>query len=236
MRLALVGPAVIGAMVLAMPALAQGNIYAPTGTRIGRPAPAKVPDNVSMSDADKARMTVSQFADCIVRTDKKQTQRYLAATFRSAESGKIVNDLATSECLWNANLRMPYELLRGAIFRSVYAQNFAASALRFPDEPVDYTGYLDDKTSPDAIRYLILMDFADCVARADASSVRAFVLAPPASQTEKAALTTLQPQLGPCFPAGANVTFNKSVLSAILAEALYREVEAGQSISAEASR
>jgi hypothetical protein len=195
-------------------ALAQGDVYKPTGSRVGRPAPAQAPDNVTMSPIDVARATVNQFADCIVRNDKK----------------------LTAACLWDGNLTMPQSLLRGAIFRAAYNRDFASRALTFSEQPIDYAVYLEEQKSPEAVRYLVLLDFADCVVRAEASNARAFAIAIPGSKGEKDALAVLQPQLGPCFPAGVNVTFNKSILSAVLAEALYREVEAGQMPLAEASR
>ena len=84
--------------------------------------------------------------------------------------------------------------------------------------------------------HAIMMNFASCVVRADAANSRAYLLAGPGRSGEMRALAALQPQFGPCFPAGGNLTLNKSVLSAKLAEALYREAMAARTNMPEAPR
>ncbi|HEY1124948.1 MAG TPA: hypothetical protein VGE65_04895 [Sphingobium sp.] len=217
-------------------AIAQGDKYTPTGSRVGRPAPADVPDNVSLADATKARLMVYQFADCSIRTNKKTAQAYMSAKAESQASSKAMNALVSEECLWNADLRMPVPLLRGAIFRAAYYRDFEKAELKLPEKGVDFQTFVEDPTSPNVARYLVTLDFADCVVRADPSGVRTYVMAEPDSKAETAALAAIQPKLGPCFPANAKMTVNRSNLSAMLAEALYREIEAGRTVAVEAPR
>lgn len=224
--------ALLLALPFAEPARAQGERYTPTGSRVGRPAPADVPDNSSLADATKARLMVYRFADCSIRSNKKTAQGYMDAKAESQASSKLMNPLVSEECLWNADLRMPIPLLRGAIFRAAYYRDFEKADLKLREAPVDFQTYVEDPKQPSVARYLVTLDFADCVVRADPAGVRAYVMAEPDSKAETAALAAIQPKLGPCFPASVQMTVNRSNLSAMLAEALYREIEAGRAVGA----
>lgn len=217
-------------------ALAQGEKYTPTGSRVGRPQPADVPDSNTMADATKARLMVYQLADCAIRSNRKSAATFMDAKAESQASSKSMNALVNEECLWNADLRMPSTLLRGAIFRAAYYRDFEKAELKLREAPVDFATFVEDPKQPSVARYLVTLDFADCVVRADPAGARAYVMAAPDSKAETAALTAIQPKLGPCFPANAQMTVNRSNLSAMLAEALYREIEAGRTVAVEASR
>jgi len=217
-------------------AVAQGGKYTPTGSHVGRPQPADVPDSASMADATKARLMVYQLADCAIRSNKKNAAAFMDAKAESKDSAKQIDALINSECLWNADLRMPVPLLRGAIFRAAYYRDFEKAELKLRETPVDFRTHVEDPTQSNVTRYLVTLDFADCVVRADPAGVRSYVMAEPDSKAETAALVAIQPKLGPCFPASAQMTVNRSNLSAMLAEALYREIEAGRFVAVEAPR
>lgn len=209
-------------------ALAQSDLYSPTGSRVGRPPPAKAPDTGGLSDADRTRAMVNQFADCMVRSDRRRTGLFLAAKADAPEAEELMKRLVSNQCVYTGTLIMQPSLLRGSIFRSLYLREFPGASPRLGEQEIDFASYVADPKSADGNRYLVLMDFAGCVVRADPANTAAYVAAEPGSGAENAALAALQPKLGPCFPAGAEVTINRSVLSASLAEAVYRESEAGR--------
>lgn len=217
-------------------AIAEGDKYTPTGSRVGRPAPADVPNDTSMSNATKARLMVYKFADCAIRSNKKSAQGYIDAKAESPASAKLMSSLVSEECLWNADLRMPVPLLRGAIFRAAYYRDFEKAELKLPEAAIDFRTFVENPASPDVAGYLVTLDFADCVVRADPAGARSYVMAEPDGKAETAALAAIQPKLGPCFPANGQMTVNRSNLSAMLAEALYREIEAGRTVAVEAPR
>ncbi|OJY67088.1 MAG: hypothetical protein BGP16_17970 [Sphingobium sp. 66-54] len=235
MRAAHALPAVSAVLLLALPALAQGERENPTGSRIGRAKAASVPDRAALSDIDKARITTDAFADCSVTRDPRKAAVYRDLHYDDPKARQVLNDIVSSDCLRDATLRMPGDLLRGSIFKAFYRREVKPSDRSFQEKAFDFRGYVSSPEAPEAQRYLIMMDFADCVVRADAGTARGFMLAEPGSSAEKTALAALQPQLGPCFPAGVQVTLNKSIVSAILAEALYREATGARTTEAEAS-
>jgi hypothetical protein len=222
-------------LALALPALAQGERENPTGSRIGRAKAATIPDRAGLSNIDEARITMDAFADCMVTRDSRKATAYRDTKYDDPKARELLKDMVSDQCLMDGMLRMPNDLLRGSIFKSFYRREVKAGDAPFQEKAVDFVNYLNDPAMPDARRYLILLDFAGCVVRADAAKARAFILVEPGSSAEKAALAALQPQFGPCFPAGANVTLNKSIISAVLAEALYREATNARTTVAEAS-
>lgn len=209
-------------------AMGQGDNYMPTGSRVGRPAPAQPADNAKMSDDAKARILVHDFSACIIRSNERRANSYMNAKAQTSEASRQLKDLISSECLWDADLTMPNRLLRGAIFRAAYLRDFDKAPLTLPEKAVDFATYVEDLKAPANIDYIIMQDFADCVVRADVAGSKAFVIATPGSKAEGDALTAVMPQLGPCFPQEAKLTVNRANLSAVLSEALYREIEAGR--------
>jgi hypothetical protein len=219
-----------------VPAHAQGELENPTGSRVGRARPADMPEMAGLSRIDRVRATVDLYADCLVTGSTRKALAYREMKYDDPKSGDTLIRIATTDCLRLGELRMPVDLLRGSVFESFFRRDYVDSPLKLAEKGVDFSQFVNDPKATSSARYLLLMGFADCVVRTDATNTKAYVLAFPGSSEEKQALGALQPVLGPCFPAGGQVTFNKSVMSAILAEALFREVEAGHSNMPEAPR
>ncbi|MDO7833610.1 hypothetical protein Q4610_00995 [Sphingobium sp. HBC34] len=217
-------------------ATAQSGMEAPLGSRIMRPKPADVPDRGRLADADRARLTMHEFADCIVATSSSEALRYRELGYMVPETKKVLTKLAQSECLRAGQLAMPSDLLRGAIFRSYFLREFGNVSPPVDSKEVDFSRFVTDPASASGGQYLLLMSLGSCTVRADTAKAAAYVRSTPGSDGETKALGALKPVLGPCYPAGAQLKMNKSVLSALLAEALYREAEAGRQSSAEVAR
>lgn len=236
MRVAVALAAVGAALTLAMPAPAQEEWENPTGSRVGRARPARIPEQPGLSPADRARVTIDEFAECIVTRDPRRTSAYLDLKYGDPEADKLLVSAVSNECLYEGKLGMPLDLLRGAIYRALYLRDVKASDVPFQEKPIDFASHVTDITVTKVRNHAIMMNFASCVVRADAANSRAYLLAGPGRSGEMRALAALQPQFGPCFPAGGNLTLNKSVLSAKLAEALYREAMAARTNMPEAPR
>src|SRR5690606_15368073 len=160
-------PAVSAVLLMALPALAQGERENPTGSRIGRAKAASVPDRAALSDIDKARITTDSFADCSVTRDPRKATVYRELNY---DDPKARNATGSRGCLRDARLRRPTDLLRGSIFKAFYRREVKPTDMAVQEKAVDFRGYVNSPEAPEAQRYLIMMDFADCVVRADAGT------------------------------------------------------------------
>ncbi len=152
-------------LILAMPAAAQ--VEKPTGTRIGRPAPAYIPPNTRLADEDRARITTNDFARCVVQGDRKLVVDALAAPVDDPEANAKLARVRFSDCLADGKLHMPPPILRGAFFRALYLQEFDKREWRLADVPTDYGRFAVNKAQPAAASYFSMMAFADCLVRKD---------------------------------------------------------------------
>jgi len=208
-------------------AWAQSDREMELGSRIAKPKPADIPDYPGMSDADRGRATAFQFAQCMLLKNSRKAEAYFAIKRDDPQSDVTLKKLADNDCLRDGGLRMPTELLRGALFRAAYIKQFPRIPTTLATAEVDFDTYLNDPKAPAMVQYRVLMDFADCVVRSDFANADRFVRTQPGSPEENAALGALMPKLGPCMVSGVKVTLNRSVISAVLSEALYREGLAG---------
>lgn len=202
---------------------AMAQVEAPTGSRIGRTAGAYVPENSLMSDADRGRATLYGFSDCTVAHSTKDAR---AAVEQPYGDWSVFAKLAGpqfSQCINNGEIKFPFNLWRGALFRSLYAVDFGKKKWQLPEKPTDYARFVSNPAVGGA--YFPLIAFADCVVRKDLANSRAFVLAGVATGAENRALEAISPSFGPCLTNGLTVSFNKSSIAALLAEALYREAQ-----------
>ena len=208
----------------------------PTGSRVGRPAPAITPGNTRLSRQDQGREVTNQLASCLYHYDRDETVEALSLVSETKEGGEALSGLLGPDCYLAAgDLTVPYDLLRGALFRARYLDEFRDDVITLAPEKVDYTAFVPNLTDSAFVSYVVLRNFASCVVRADVENARAFVEGPVGSSAEKAALTEIVPKMGPCLTDGLEVSFSKSVLSSLLSEALYREAAAGKVASQEAA-
>ena len=207
--------------VSATQAVAQSE--APTGSRIGRTAGAYVPENSLMSDADRGRATLYGFSDCTVAHSTKDAR---AAVDQPYGDWSVFGKLAGpqfSECMNNGEIKFPFNLWRGALFRSLYVLDFGKKKWQLPEKPTNYARFVSDPGAEGV--YFPLIAFADCVVRKDLADSRAFVVSGVATGAENRALEAISPTFGPCLTNGLTLSFNKSTLAALLSEALYREAQ-----------
>jgi len=213
---------------LSISAGAQAPMETMSGSHLIAPKPAEDPGRGRLSENERVRTIVYDFANCVVRRSRTNVDRFLDYKADDSQGRAFIARMAADVCLRDGQLRMPISSLRGAIFRSIYLRDFANAPPALSQIPPDFSTYVGDRNSEKGFAYLVLMEFAYCVARADLTNADNLVRAAVASSAEKDAIAALRPQLGSCLPQGLTVALNKEVIAGALAEALYREATAGQ--------
>jgi hypothetical protein len=121
-------------------------------------------------------------------------------------------------------------LLRGAFYELFYRERFGSEPPVLPPAPIDFAAQNAGTLSDEARTDIALRQFGDCVARRDIQDSHALVLSTPGRPEETAAVKALAPHFGACVVQGSKWTLNRSSVSAILAEVLYREGVAAQGL------
>lgn len=220
--------AIIGACFGAGQASAQtgSQTEVETGSQIARPAPAEMPRYIKPKDSDAARQVASAFGVCVVRSHRTAAERALAMPSFGKNTWHALYSLADERCLKSGELMMPPELMRGSLYAALYAIDYRADPSVQITTPVDYSPDVVGADPAAGQNYLALHNFADCVVRADTATSRVLVLSPASSAAESENFARLTPRLSGCIVQGQTITFSKAVLSAVLAEALYRGTKA----------
>lgn len=170
---------------------------------------------------------VNDFASCVYGKNRKAVNAALSLQPNSDEANAALGRLMRDDCYAaNADIRIPYSLIRGALFRAKFMTDFRWKKVALAPEPIDYRTLVSSPLRPEDHSFVALGDFADCVVRSDITGARKFVEQEAGSDIETQALNALVPKLGPCLSDGLEVTFSKSVLQALLAEAIYHETTA----------
>jgi hypothetical protein len=78
----------------------------------------------------------------------------------------------------------------------------------------------------DAKTEIALRQFGDCVVRSDLGDSLALIRSSPGSAYETYALNALMPHFSACIVRGSKWTLNRSTVTAILSEVIYREAAA----------
>ena len=189
------------------------------GSLIGVPYRARIPDKNGMSSADRGRVTMQQFAACVLDRSSRAVGKALAEPTEQAQNNGLAR-LATSECLNSGMITFQSSVMRGAIFTELYRRREQGKT-GLPDvAQVDLSRAAD---TPETLAvYWWLMDFANCVTTRDRAAASGYVVAPVLAERETAALKSLTPALGPCVTANQQITLNRATIKGALAETLYR--------------
>jgi hypothetical protein len=206
---------------------AQENPYA-GGTRLTN-HPAEVERTPgALTAQDNARITLSQFARCVLKTQHSPALRAIKIAPWSPDERKALHGISDDRCLANGELSIPLELMRGAVFQELYRQTYAAGPPALPADPVDFTDGEKPPLAGEAAIDVAMRRFGDCVARRDLADSHALVLASPGTQQETDAISRLLPHFRACVVRGGQWKITKSVVSTLMAEVLYREGAASQ--------
>lgn len=177
-----------------------------------------------------ARSISRHFAACTIRRGRSSAERYLATPIGSAGFERLQHQVIVDDCLGTGELRLPIEVIRGALFEQLYLTDYRSvpSADLAAVPPIDYAAGYTSPVSAFVGNTIALGQFGDCVGRADSVGARSLLTSLPDSSGETSAVHRLMPRLGACIPAGRKITFSKSVLRGAVAEGLYRLTRAAE--------
>ena len=213
----------LASLAIGQPALGQSQAELETGSRIGVPLRARIPDSTRLTGEQAAQVTMNRYMACVVQRQRGKAERYVALPSGSPEARALVPVLASYECLDSGELRFQPRLMRGGIYEALYRADFG----RLPPgdlsarAPVTYVAVGEDDPQRAA-----LLAFGDCVSRADAKGSHALLLSAPAGKAEGDAIAALMPALNACLSQGATVRFSRPSLRGVVAETTYRIAKA----------
>ena len=175
------------------------------------------------------------FARCITARNTVTVTTLLAAPPRSEMAdmsiGGLLGVATATPCLADGfpqgGLAIDRRRLRGSLSQALYLANHPSAAPATvsgatPTEiPVtEFNARMAAAADPvdEAIRI-----FADCVVANNAMAVDRLARSEFGSNAEMAAISAIQPSMGPCLWEGRSIAFNRETLRAALAAALYRK-------------
>lgn len=186
------------------------------------PQPAQI-EQEGYSSGDAARKTMYAFAACVLKRHRKHVNELLSLPVNDSTITRDMRSLADEYCLAEGSLQFEPVLFRGSLYVELYRLEFGSKAAQLKPAPVKLDAIPSARPNPKLQSFSTLFSFADCVTRRDPSSVRMIVLAGPGSRQEGAGLTALSPQFQLCLVKGTQMRVSKSMLTGLLAEALYRQ-------------
>nr|WP_295667160.1 hypothetical protein [Sphingomonas sp.] len=211
-------------MSITVDAVAQVNTELETGSIIPIPRRATIDDRPGLSEVDRFRLAMSEFARCTVDRKSVRIAQLLRLPADKINGASMV-PLADDQCLSSGEMKFNALLLRGALFVELYRRRSAAEARgqawRLPATPFDSKASVSPSSNTDAT-HLGLLAFADCVVTRDPVTTRGLVKAPTTSKAQDAAFAVLSPNLGPCLLQGQKIKLGKMILEGALGEILYR--------------
>lgn len=195
------------------------------GTRFTGPPPAEIPSG-TLSPEDRARLLTQRFAACSIKAHRTAVLKAIEPEPWQSGALQLLQNSVDAKCLARGELQIPPDLLRGAFYQELYREKFHSSLPALPAAALDFAGAATSNLADDAKTQVALRQFGDCVARRDLNDAHVLILATPGSEQETFALTALMPHFGACLVRGSKWTLNRSSVSAILSEVIYREASA----------
>jgi hypothetical protein len=200
----------------------QPGATAETGSLINRRDPAQIRGETTLA----ARMTLREFGNCTVRRSPNATLAVVNLPFGTRAFDKAIHQVAQDECLSDGMLVIPQYLMRGAIFEALYLLEFGRDANPNPNlksaPSFDYTTGYQRPVGPEAANAIALAVVGDCVVRTVPAASHRLLTSLPGSQLESDSISTIAHELPGCVPPNQTFHFQKSIIRAALAEAMYR--------------
>jgi hypothetical protein len=208
-------------LLMASPAFSQSQPGASpeTGTLIRRD-PAQIRGETTFA----ARMTLKEFGTCTVGRAPKVALAVVDLPYGTAAFDRALHRIADAECLSAGELVIPPYLMRGAIFEALYLREFGRGAN--PDvkssPSFDYIAGYERPVSADAANTIALAIVGDCVTRTVPLAAHRLLTSLPGSQLESDSIAAIAHELPGCVPPKQTFRFQRSIIRAAVAEALYR--------------
>jgi hypothetical protein len=194
-------------------------------------APIDVPDGRVTGDA--ARAVSDNLAFCIVKRHYLSVRKALAPPRNLMNDYKFLPKLMDNDCFsgsgtvrsgggvaWMDLTTNPISF-RGGLYKALVRKDFGRRPATFGAAALVIEG--DDGQ---------ILQFADCVVRADPESSRRLLLTVAGTSGEQMAIDAVKPGLAKCAVPDMRMRFSKGALIGDLAEAYYREADAATSAGA----
>jgi hypothetical protein len=182
------------------------------------------PAQIRGETAFAARMTLKEFGTCTVGRSAKAALAVVDLPYGTSAFDKAINRLADVECLSSGTLIIPPYLMRGALFEALYLREFGRNANpNVKSAPsYDYMAGYDRPVEPDAANTIALAIVGDCVTRTVPLASHQLLTSIPGSQLESDSIAAVAKELPGCVPPRQTFRFQRSIIRAAVAEALYR--------------
>jgi len=193
-----------------------------TGSLIERYKPAQ---GKEIRGPAAARAALEDYAACQVGKQPARVAKIVTTRIDTPEYEKLMSTFWDSydECLSSGGIRFRSTTYRGALFQALYNRQYKSKA------PLDFTavksGYRElypEDPSAEARGSIALINFGECVTKADPYTVRDLMRSLTGAASEDEAFIRLGPKLNACMPQGNQLTFSKAILKGVLAESIYR--------------
>jgi hypothetical protein len=182
------------------------------------------PAQIRGETAFAARMTLKEFGTGTVGRSAKAALAVVDLPYGTSAFDKAINRLADVECLSSGTLIIPPYLMRGALFEALYLREFGRNANpNVKSAPsYDYMAGYDRPVEPDAANTIALAIVGDCVTRTVPLASHQLLTSIPGSQLESDSIAAVAKELPGCVPPRQTFRFQRSIIRAAVAEALYR--------------
>ena len=183
---------------------------------------------------------LSSYAICIVDRHPEMVNAYLRSGSRSPNGRKISKAFDDAKCLLAGvgGMKIPASSMRWALYGTLYHSQFGKTP---PDDllglaKLDFAAERDDMVEAERADHVYVRDFGDCVARARASDVHRLLLMQGDSAKEREELSALIPAFNDCLVGkGEKISFSRTLIRGILAEAMYKLRGGGGAVRASPS-
>ncbi|MEO5493853.1 MAG: hypothetical protein ABIR08_07480 [Sphingomonas sp.] len=215
----------------AIAGIAAGARGQATGSIRKDSAPIDVPEGRVTGDA--ARAVSDNLAFCIVKLHYVTVRKALAPPRNLMNDYKVLPKLMDNDCfsgggavrsgggIASMDLTTNPISFRGGLYKALVRKDYGRRPATYGATALVIEG--DDSE---------ILQFADCVVRADAETSRRLLLSVAGTSGEQAAIDAVKPGLAKCAVPNMRMRFSKSALIGDLAEAYYREAEAAKSAGA----
>jgi hypothetical protein len=193
-----------------------------TGSLI-RKAPAQIPSGGALDPADRGRLAMYRYAECVFGRSRKSVEAYINTFPGSKEAHSVANRLADDDCLSSGEMSFNEQLFRGSVYDLLYKSRFKKGGPSDFAEvaPIDYTaGNADEDSGVDT--KIALREVADCTVRKSPPTARQLVLSMVATRAETDAFNQMVPHMSACVTKDVTLKFSKSVFRGVVGEVLYR--------------
>ena len=198
-----------------------------TGSIRSGSGPISVPEGEVRGDA--ARAVSDNLAFCIVKRHYGPVRKALAPPRNMMNDYKYLPKLMDSECFGSSSIGRDegvtsMELttnpvsFRAGLYKALIRKDYARRSVAFGPTALVMEG---DNSQ--------ILQFADCVVRADPENSRKLFLTVAGTSAEQLMVDALRPSFGKCAIANTRIAFSKANLIGFLAEAYYREADAATS-------